>query len=55
MGDWALAQFDAKGLTYGTEYTTWPTPGTDGMFDFLARSHSRFRSVLRTPAARRTG
>jgi glucose/mannose transport system substrate-binding protein len=38
MGDWALAEFDAKGQTYGTEYTTWPTPGTDGMFDFLADS-----------------
>ena len=38
MGDWALAQFDAKGKTYGTDYTTWPTPGTDGIFDFLADS-----------------
>ncbi len=38
MGDWALAEFDAKGKTYGQEYTTWPTPGTDGMFDFLADS-----------------
>ena len=38
MGDWALAEFDAKGMTYGKEYTTWPTPGTDGTFDFLADS-----------------
>lgn len=38
MGDWALAEFDAKGQTYGTDYVTWPTPGTDGMFDFLADS-----------------
>lgn len=38
MGDWALAEFDAKGKTYGTDYTTWPTPGTDGTFDFLADS-----------------
>lgn len=38
MGDWALAQFDAKDKTYGTDYTTWPTPGTDGVFDFLADS-----------------
>ncbi|WP_336644531.1 ABC transporter substrate-binding protein [Microbacterium sp. USHLN186] len=38
MGDWALAEFDAKGKTYGTDYTTWPTPGTEGMFDFLADS-----------------
>ena len=38
MGDWALAEFDAKAKTYGKEYTTWPTPGTDGTFDFLADS-----------------
>jgi glucose/mannose transport system substrate-binding protein len=38
MGDWALAEFDAKGKTYDKEYTTWPTPGTDGEFDFLADS-----------------
>ncbi|WP_298861518.1 ABC transporter substrate-binding protein [Microbacterium sp.] len=38
MGDWALAEFDAKSKTYGTDYTTWPTPGTDGTFDFLADS-----------------
>jgi len=38
MGDWALAEFDAKGKKYGTDYTTWPTPGTDGTFDFLADS-----------------
>jgi glucose/mannose transport system substrate-binding protein len=38
MGDWALAEFDAKNKTYGTDYTTWPTPGTDGTFDFLADS-----------------
>jgi glucose/mannose transport system substrate-binding protein len=38
MGDWAEAAFVQAGLTYGTEYTTWPTPGTDGVFDFLADS-----------------
>ena len=38
MGDWAEAAFAQAGQTYGTEYTTWPTPGTDGVFDFLADS-----------------
>ncbi|MCW4456639.1 ABC transporter substrate-binding protein [Microbacterium sp. MPKO10] len=38
MGDWAEAAFTQAGQTWGTEYTTWPTPGTDGVFDFLADS-----------------
>ena len=38
MGDWAEAAFAQAGQTYGTEYTTWATPGTDGIFDFLADS-----------------
>jgi glucose/mannose transport system substrate-binding protein len=38
MGDWAEAAFVQAGQTYGDEYTTWPTPGTDGVFDFLADS-----------------
>lgn len=38
MGDWAEAAFAQAGQTWGTEYTTWPTPGTDGVFDFLADS-----------------
>jgi len=38
MGDWAEAAFEQAGLTYGQEYTTFPTPGTDGVFDFLADS-----------------
>jgi glucose/mannose transport system substrate-binding protein len=38
MGDWAEAAFVQAGWTYGEEYTTWPTPGTDGVFDFLADS-----------------
>jgi len=38
MGDWAEAAFQQAGLTYGDEYTTWPVPGTDGVFDFLADS-----------------
>ena len=38
MGDWAEAAFVQAGQTYGTEYTTWATPGTEGTFDFLADS-----------------
>lgn len=38
MGDWAEAAFVQAGWTYDTEYTTWATPGTDGVFNFLADS-----------------
>jgi glucose/mannose transport system substrate-binding protein len=38
MGDWAEAAFEQAGLTYNQEYTTFPTPGTAGVFDFLADS-----------------
>ncbi|PWB98466.1 ABC transporter substrate-binding protein [Homoserinimonas hongtaonis] len=38
MGDWAEAAFAQAGLTYDNEYTTWPVPGTEGIFDFLADS-----------------
>lgn len=30
MGDWAVAEFNSKNKTYGTDYLAWPTPGTDG-------------------------
>ena len=38
MGDWAEAAFVQSGKTYNTDYTTWATPGTEGVFDFLADS-----------------
>lgn len=38
MGDWAEAAFVQAGWTYGQEYTTWASAGTDGIFDFLADS-----------------
>ncbi|MGF3056296.1 ABC transporter substrate-binding protein [Microbacterium sp. YY-01] len=38
MGDWAEAAFVQAGWTYGQEYTTWPSVGTEGIFDFLADS-----------------
>jgi len=38
MGDWAEAAFATQGKKFGTDYTTFPVPGTDGVFDFLADS-----------------
>jgi ABC-type sugar transport system, periplasmic component len=38
MGDWAEVAFAQAGWTYGDEYTTFPVPGTSGVFDFLADS-----------------
>lgn len=38
MGDWAVAAFEEQGMKLGTDYTTFPVPGTDGVFDFLADS-----------------
>lgn len=38
MGDWAVAQFAAKDQVDGEDYTYFPVPGTDGIFDFLADS-----------------
>jgi glucose/mannose transport system substrate-binding protein len=38
MGDWAEAAFQEQGKKYGTDYITYPVPGTDGEFDFLADS-----------------
>jgi glucose/mannose transport system substrate-binding protein len=38
MGDWAEVAFAQAGWSYGDEYTTFPTPGTSGIFDFLADS-----------------
>jgi glucose/mannose transport system substrate-binding protein len=38
MGDWAVAEFTDKGKKEQTDYTYFPVPGTDGIFDFLADS-----------------
>lgn len=38
MGDWAVAEFEAKGAKDGEDYVYFPVPGTDGVFDFLADS-----------------
>ncbi|MDN5797122.1 MAG: extracellular solute-binding protein [Intrasporangium sp.] len=38
MGDWAVAQFNDKGKKQDQDWTWFPTPGTDGVFDFLADS-----------------
>jgi glucose/mannose transport system substrate-binding protein len=38
MADFALASFQQAGFAYGKQYTAFPTPGTVGVFDFLADS-----------------
>ena len=38
MGDWAVAEFNDKGKKQDQDWTWFPTPGTDGVFDFLADS-----------------
>jgi len=38
MGDWAVAAFEEAGKVAGTDFTYFPVPGTDGVFDFLADS-----------------
>lgn len=38
MGDWAQAKFQQDGLKAGEDYVYFPTPGTAGVFDFLADS-----------------
>jgi glucose/mannose transport system substrate-binding protein len=38
MGDWAEAKFEQDGDKPGVDYVYFPTPGTTGVFDFLADS-----------------
>ncbi len=38
MGDWAVAEFADKNKKQDTDWTWFATPGTDGVFDFLADS-----------------
>jgi glucose/mannose transport system substrate-binding protein len=38
MGDWAEAAFATQDKTFDKDYVTFPVPGTDGVFDFLADS-----------------
>ena len=38
MGDWAEAALATQDKKFGTDYVTFPVPGTDGVFDFLADS-----------------
>lgn len=38
MGDWAEAAFQEQDKVFGTDYVTFPVPGSDGVFDFLADS-----------------
>ncbi|MEU2198505.1 ABC transporter substrate-binding protein [Isoptericola sp. NPDC019482] len=38
MGDWAEASYEEQEQELGTDYSAFPVPGTDGVFDFLADS-----------------
>lgn len=38
MGDWAPPAFKTAGMKWGQDYVTFPVPGTDGVFNFLADS-----------------
>ena len=38
MGDWVAGALKDQGLSEGTDYTWFPVPGQDGVFDFLADS-----------------
>lgn len=38
MGDWAVAAFEEQDQAFGTDFTATPSPGTDGVFNFLADS-----------------
>ncbi|HEU4513895.1 MAG TPA: ABC transporter substrate-binding protein [Nocardioidaceae bacterium] len=38
MGDWTAGAFKDQGLVDGKDYTWFPVPGQDGVFDFLADS-----------------
>ncbi|WP_129666888.1 ABC transporter substrate-binding protein [Phytoactinopolyspora endophytica] len=38
MGDWTAGKFDEDGLTLDQDYVWWPSPGTDGVFQWLADS-----------------
>ncbi|MFE6968255.1 ABC transporter substrate-binding protein [Isoptericola sp. NPDC057653] len=38
MGDWAEASYEEQKKELGTDYSAFPVPGTDGVFDFLADS-----------------
>ncbi|MDR1512404.1 MAG: ABC transporter substrate-binding protein [Propionibacteriaceae bacterium] len=40
MGDWVPALLDSKDLVDGTDYLWAPSPGTEGIYDFLADSFS---------------
>lgn len=41
MGDWAVAAFEGQDKVFDTDFLAYPTPGTDGVFDFLADSFTK--------------
>ncbi|WP_344099884.1 ABC transporter substrate-binding protein [Myceligenerans crystallogenes] len=52
MGDWALPVYAAEGRQYGKDYVVVPSPGTNGVFDFLADSFTMSTGILDEDAAR---
>jgi glucose/mannose transport system substrate-binding protein len=52
MADYALASFQQAGYTYGKQYTAFPTPGSVGVFDFLADSFTLPTGAVHDKAAR---
>lgn len=46
MGDWAASGFDRAGRAYGEDYTSVPSPGSAGTFDFLADSFTMSAGIL---------
>jgi glucose/mannose transport system substrate-binding protein len=51
MADYALASFQQAGFTYGKQYTAFPTPGSVGVFDFLADSFTLPTGAVHEQAA----
>ncbi|CAN5391993.1 extracellular solute-binding protein [soil metagenome] len=52
MPDWAAGSFRQHGFTYGTEYFSFATPGTDGLFDYFADSFTLPVGAAHDDAAR---
>ncbi|GAA1869622.1 ABC transporter substrate-binding protein [Myceligenerans crystallogenes] len=46
MGDWAVSGFGNAGKTFGEDYLAVPSPGSHGVFDFLADSFTMSTGIL---------
>ncbi len=52
MADFASASFRDAGFEYGAQYTSFPTPGSAGYFDFLADTFTLPVGAVHDDAAR---